>query len=80
MGVKKITISHKRHDCIGCGVCALIAPKEWGMSELDGRAELRGGLSKGEFVVSMIDEDELENTKEAAFHCPTNAIRVEGVK
>lgn len=78
MGTKKITITHKREDCIGCGVCALIASKQWSMNEVDGRSDLSSAIDKGDFLVSQIEEDDLEFNKEAAFHCPTNAIRIEG--
>lgn len=77
MGVKKITISHKRKDCIGCGSCALLAKNCWSMNKEDGKSDLRGaGWKNEEFMVTQIDEDELEDNKKAADACPVNIIRV----
>jgi len=77
MGVKKITICHKRNDCIGCGSCALLAKQTWSMNDEDGKSDLKGGKWKGDtFVVSQIDEDDLEDNKKASEACPVSIIRV----
>ncbi len=79
MGTKKITVCHKRNDCIGCGSCALLAPHTWQMNREDGLADLHGAKWKGDqFMVSQIDEDELEDNKDAAQACPVQIIRIEG--
>ncbi len=78
MGTKKITICHKRDDCIGCGSCALIAPERWTMNNEDGKADLRGGEWKGdEFVVVKANEEEYEKNKEASEACPVSIIRID---
>lgn len=78
MGTKKITLCHKRNDCIGCGSCALIAPKRWTMNEEDGKADLQDGQWKGdEFVVAKINEEEYQKNKEAADACPVGIIRID---
>ncbi|MEN8252743.1 MAG: ferredoxin, partial [Patescibacteria group bacterium] len=74
----KITVSHKRDDCIGCGACTMAAPEQWSMSEEDGKAVLAGAEEKGEFMVAEIDEDALEANKEAADSCPVQIIKVSG--
>lgn len=77
MWLKKITVSHKREECIGCGSCALIDPNNRKLDDTDGKANLRGACRKGkQFMVSTIDEDEIEATQEAADACPVNIIRV----
>jgi len=77
MGVRKITISHKRKDCIGCGSCALLAKHCWTMNKEDGKSDLKNAQWKGEdFMVTKIDEDELEDNKKAADACPVSIIRV----
>lgn len=79
MGVRKITISHKRNDCIGCGSCVLYAPNVWTMDGDDGKSCLRNAKWKGDqFMVSTVDEDEVEDNKKAADACPVGIIRVDG--
>ena len=78
MGVKKITISHKRRDCIGCGICALLAPQNWSMDDQDGLATLKDAKWKGQnFMVAGVDEDLIEENKIAAANCPVAIIRIE---
>lgn len=78
MGTKKITLCHKRDDCIGCGSCVLLAPDRWQMNENDGKADLQGGEWKGnEFVVSKIDEAEYSANRKAADACPIRIIRLD---
>lgn len=78
MGTKKITVCHKRNDCIGCGSCVLIAPKRWQMNVEDGKSDLIDGKWHGdEFVVAKIDEDEYTKNKQAADACPMNIIRLD---
>ncbi|MDD5083619.1 MAG: ferredoxin [Candidatus Moranbacteria bacterium] len=78
MGVRKITVCHKRNDCIGCGSCVLYAPKQWFMNQEDGKSDLLGAEWKGDqFKVSKIDESDLDNNKKAAAACPVGIIRVD---
>ncbi|NCQ06193.1 MAG: ferredoxin [Candidatus Moranbacteria bacterium] len=78
MGTKKITICHKRNDCIGCGSCALVAPERWQMNDEDGKADLKDGEWKGdEFVVAKVNEEEYKKNKEASDACPVGIIRVD---
>lgn len=47
------------------------------MNKEDGKSDLRGaGWKNEEFMVTQIDEDELEDNKKAADACPVNIIRV----
>ena len=78
MGVKKITICHKRNDCIGCGSCVLYAPNQWKMNPDDGKSELAGAKWKGkQFMVAHVDAEEAEKNKQAASACPVGIIRVD---
>lgn len=78
MGVKKVTVCHKRNDCIGCGSCVLYAPRQWSMSAEDGKSELKDASWKGEqFMVAKIDENDLEDNRKAASACPVGIIRVD---
>lgn len=76
MGIKKIIVCHKRSSCIGCGSCAFLAPKNWKMNDDDGRADLVGGVLKGDNVVATIDETDYENNKKAEDACPMNIIKL----
>ena len=77
MGIKKIALTHKRKDCIGCGVCAQIAPDFWKMNDKDGQADLCGSEKKGEHFIKKIDEIEKEKAKECSDACPMGIIRIE---
>lgn len=78
MGIRRITICHKRNDCIGCGSCALLAPKSWKMNPDDGKSDLADAEWKGDdFMVSTIDPSEYEENKKAADACPVDIIRID---
>lgn len=77
--MNKITVIHKRNDCIGCGSCALIDPKHRTMNDEDGKSDLLGSCRKGnQMMVGKVDEDEITATKEAAKACPVDVIQVAG--
>ncbi len=76
MGTRKITVCHKRNDCIGCGSCALLAPQTWSMNSVDGKSDLRGAVDKGEFMVGQIEEEDLLDNCRAAEACPVQIIRI----
>jgi ferredoxin len=78
MGTKKITVSHKRDDCIGCGACTSFARENWSMSDEDGKANLKDAVKKGDMMVAEIDETELEANQQAADACPVQIIKVSG--
>jgi ferredoxin len=78
MGTKKITLCHKRNDCIGCGSCAMLSPDRFSMNIQDGKADMKDGQWHGdEFVVAKIDEDEYDLNKQAAAACPVGIIRLD---
>lgn len=77
MWVKKITVRHKRKDCIWCASCVVIASENWEMSHDDGLATLKWAQRKwDEFMVGQIDQDQLEANREAAASCPTEVIYI----
>ena len=76
MGVTEITVCHKRGDCIGCGSCVLLAPRQWSMNTDDGKADLADGVVKGEFVVAGISPLDIDANKAAAAACPMRIIRI----
>lgn len=79
MGMNKITVSHKRNDCIGCGACTMAAPEQWSMSMEDGKATLKDAQWQNEeFMVGEINESDLEANKEAADACPVQIIKISG--
>lgn len=76
MGVKKILLSHKRDDCIGCGSCAQIERKLFSMDHQDGKAVLANAKRKGEYDISEIDEVQKTKADECARSCPVGIIRL----
>ncbi len=77
MGLTKLTVCHKRGDCIGCGSCALLAPRQWSMNSDDGKADLVSAVAKGEFMVAQVDPIDAEANKAAAAACPMRIIRID---
>ena len=64
-------IEYNRKRCIGCGLCASIAPERWIMNEKDGKAILLQARGKGHMFRSQ--EPELQIPREAR-ECPASAI------
>lgn len=73
---KSIHLSHNRDRCIGCGVCARIAPDRWIMNEKDGKAGMLGGRKRGGTFVTRILPFEVEENRRAAEECPVNVIHL----
>lgn len=75
-----IRIIMQRAKCIGCNVCVEAAPQRWRLSRKDGKCTLVGGVDKKGFLSVVVGDDELEENKKAAKHCPVKIIRIEKVK
>lgn len=69
------TIQYNRKRCIGCGLCASLAPQRWMMNEKNGKAVLLNARANGHLFVSIAPE--LEYPEEAR-QCPARAIQVPG--
>lgn len=77
MWVKKKTVMHERNECIWCGSCALIAPRQRAMSDEDGKACLTDAHRKGkQYMTAQIDEDDVSINQEAAEACPVRIIKI----
>ena len=76
----KFQIRHKRPECIGCGVCAEVAPHIWSMDE-DGLAKLQD-VSRvwGEFDFGEVYEESNAELMEAQNTCPVNIINITPIK
>ncbi len=73
----KITILHKRADCIGCNACVEHAPSYWEMG-IDGKSTLKQGRNNGQFFTrDSYDAEDLASLREAEEDCPVKVIRVE---
>lgn len=77
MGIKKVKLTHRRKDCIGCGACSQIDPERWKMNSKDGKVDVQGGKRKGNVDVCEIDSFEKEKALECQKSCPMGIIRVE---
>jgi ferredoxin len=72
-----ITIKHKRLECIGCALCAEVAPNYWKMDE-GGLAQLHQILDTDDpYEIGQGFEDDRAALAEAADHCPVSIIRLE---
>jgi ferredoxin len=64
---KRYKIEYDRENCIGAAACAAVNPKNWVISNEDGKAD---------FVTRDFNEESLENELEAAKACPVNVIHI----
>lgn len=76
MGTNKFTVSQQRKKCIGCGYCVAASPNCWKISDEDGKADLIGGVQKGELTVAELGLELLEENKKVAAGCPMQIIKV----
>jgi len=70
------TIIYYRKKCIGCGVCAEVAPGRWRMSRKDGRSTLVKGIEKKGTYQAQAGMDEFEANEAAATNCPVKVIKI----
>lgn len=72
-----IRIAHKKPECIGCTLCAEVAPNYWEMDE-DGEAQLLHVIRKsGSFQYSEGFEEDRALLEKAVEGCPINIIRID---
>ncbi len=70
-----INIKHKRSECIGCNLCADVAPQYFEMDD-EGLAHLIGSIENGVFFeVEGFDED-YDDLAQAAEGCPVDIIHI----
>ena len=75
-----IRITQHRSKCIGCNACVEAAYYRWRISRKDGKCTLIGGKEKKGIFQVLTGDDEYEDNKTAAKHCPVNIIKVEKIK
>lgn len=71
-----LEITHKKRECIGCALCADVAPNYWfmdkeGLSMLHTVQKTAGPL----LITEGFDED-LEDLEEAERSCPVQIIKI----
>ncbi|MBT3395286.1 ferredoxin [archaeon] len=69
-------ILHNREECIGCGACASLDPKNWKMSSEDGKSDLIDSEKTEENYKKEINETEIDFNVEVAESCPVNVIHI----
>ena len=69
-------IIYYRNKCIGCTSCIEHAPEQWEISDLDGKADLKGSKKKKDNYVLEISYGELSENEEAAKDCPVRIIKI----
>ena len=75
--MQKVKIFHKRQECIGCGLCAEVAPNYWYMNEDDGLASLHTRLGKdGPYHKGEGWREDKQILEEASKGCPVQIIKV----
>lgn len=74
---KKFVISQQKDKCIGCAYCANTSPKCWKMNKETGKAELLGGVEKGNLVIRELDASFLEESEKVVEGCPMRIVKIQ---
>ncbi len=75
--MKLVRIFHKKPECIGCGLCAEVAPNYWIMDD-DGEAQLINIVREDKtFQYGEGFPEDMDMLKEAEEGCPVDIIRIE---
>lgn len=73
---KSYLLQHDRPNCIGCGACAVVAPKFWVMND-DGKSDIINGDHKANgWQERRIEQKDYEINLEAAESCPVEVIHL----
>ena len=76
----KFQIRHKRPECIGCGVCAEVAPHIWEM-DAEGLAQMHEVIrTYHDFEFNEVYEEDDAELLEAQDGCPVNIIEFKPIK
>ena len=71
-----LKIRHKKPECIGCKLCADIAPQYFQMDD-DGLAQLLNSTAQGVFQIAAGFEEDLEDLEQCAEGCPVDIIHID---
>ena len=71
-----IRIRHKKSECIGCKLCADVAPQYFVMDE-DGLAQLENSHEVGVFHTSEGFDEDREDLLQAEEGCPVDIIHID---
>ena len=71
-----IKIRHKKPDCIGCKLCADVAPQYFHMDE-DGLAQLLSSSQQGVFQIADGFDEDLNDLEQAVEGCPVDIISIQ---
>lgn len=70
-----IKIRHKKPECIGCKLCADVAPQYFEMDD-EGLAQLIGSTQQGVFQIAEGFDEDLEDLEQAEEGCPVDIIYI----
>ena len=73
---KKYKVVYDRQNCIGAGACVIAYAERFTMNKEDDKADLIGGVKKGENFEIEFTLRELEEFKAAAQVCPVVVIKI----
>lgn len=74
--MKYIHIAHKKSECIGCALCAEVAPGYWRMDD-DGEAQLIApNRHDKQFEYALGFEEDRSILEQAKEGCPVGIIRI----
>lgn len=69
-------ILYSRKKCIGCGICSSEASHIWGISSVDGKADLLDAEFKNNNYFRALWEDEKPIMEKITEYCPVKAIQI----
>ena len=72
----KFIIKYDREHCIEAGVCETMKPEVWAINQADWKADLKGGIQKGDGTFELEVDEVDEKLIDSAKGCPANVIRI----
>ena len=70
-----VKIRHKKPECIGCRLCADIAPQYFEMDD-EGLAQLINSTPQGVFQIAQGFDEDLNDLEQCAEGCPVDIISI----
>ncbi len=71
----KYKIEIERGGCIACGTCYTIDPSHFEPDD-EGKSTVSGGETDANASSGVLDDEEIENAREAEDSCPVSVITV----
>ena len=70
-----VKVIFEKNKCIGCGSCATVCPKFWGL-DTQGKARLKKAKRNADTKNQELEVEKVDCNKEAMNNCPAQCIHI----